>query len=89
MMIKRTVFRPARVDILTVLWFAAVGMAAAQVSSFTQGEKLFLENKPREASVLLDRATKENPQDEKAWLYLGICYRQLGSDEGAIAAFRN
>ncbi len=62
--------------------------AAAQAGSFAQGERLFLENKPLEASALLERATRENPQDEKAWLYLGICYQQLGRHDEAVAVFR-
>lgn len=81
-------FPATRIGLLAVLWLTAAAVWA-QSASFAQGEKLFLEDKPREASALLDRATKENPSDEKAWLYLGICYQQLGRYEEAIATFRN
>lgn len=76
----------ARCAVLAFLWLAA--LAAAQSGTFTQGERLFLENKPLEASALLERATRENPSDEKAWLYLGICYQQLGRHDEAVAVFR-
>lgn len=79
---------PARGAVLAVFALAVLFSAAAQTGSFAQGERLFLENKPQEASALLERATREKPSDEKAWLYLGICYQQLGRHDEAVAVFR-
>ncbi len=73
---------------LAVFALAVLFSAAAQTGSFAQGERLFLENKPQEASALLERAIREKPSDEKAWLYLGICYQQLGRHDEAVAVFR-
>lgn len=78
----------ARGRILFVLCLSGLAFTAAQSGSFAQGERLFLENKPLEASALLERATRENPSNEKAWLYLGICYQQLGRQDEAVAVFR-
>lgn len=86
--LRRAAFRRIRAALLMGLWIAANSAVAAQTSSFDQGEKLYLENKPLEASVLLARATKESPSEEKAWIYLGICYLQLSRYDEAIAAFR-
>lgn len=80
--------RIARGAILAVLCLYGPSTVSAQTGSFAQGERLFLENRPQEASALLERATRENPQDEKAWLYLGICYQQLGRHDEAVAVFR-
>ncbi|MQY77216.1 MAG: hypothetical protein GH155_06250, partial [Spirochaeta sp.] len=46
-------------------------------SMLDEGEKLFLENKPQEAEVILQEALQENPRNEKIYLYLGIIYEQL------------
>ncbi len=53
-------------------------------SMLGEGEKLFLENKPREAEVILKEALLENPENEKIYLYLGIIYEQLGDLQKAI-----
>ncbi len=78
----------ARRAVLAALLLGLLARTAAQSGVFAQGERLFLENKPLEASALLERATRENPQDEKAWLYLGICYQQLGRHDESVAVFR-
>lgn len=88
--VNRSHVRAMRHGALAVLWFALAlsGASAQGLTSFSQGEKLFLENKPREAAALLERATRESPQEAKAWLYLGICYQQLGRHDDAIAVLR-
>jgi tetratricopeptide (TPR) repeat protein len=58
--------------------------AVLSLSSLQQGEKLFLENKPREALPHLEKALYENPQEEKIYLYLGIVYEQLNDTEKSI-----
>jgi tetratricopeptide (TPR) repeat protein len=50
-----------------------------------EGEKLILENKLREASVVLEQALKQEPAEEKLYLYLGVIYEQLGEPVRAVA----
>ena len=47
----------------------------------TQGEKLFLEDKPREAGALLEQALDEDPANETIYVYLGIIYGQLNDTD--------
>jgi tetratricopeptide (TPR) repeat protein len=61
--------------------------AASQ--AFVEGEKLFLENKPKEAAVLLEQAVKEKLPEEKAFLYLGMAYLQMERFDDSIATLRN
>ena len=78
----------ARLAALGLFVLVVAAAAVSQSGSFAQGERLFLENKPQEALPLLERAARENPSNEKAWLYLGICFQQLGRHDEAIAVFR-
>lgn len=57
-------------------------------SSFTQGEELFLRNKPQDALVFLESAVAENPGNIRAFLYLGIAYQQLNRLDEAIVLYR-
>jgi tetratricopeptide (TPR) repeat protein len=57
-------------------------------SSLEEGEKLFLENKPREALPALEAALYEDPQNEKIYLYLGIVYAQLNDPERSLQVMR-
>jgi tetratricopeptide (TPR) repeat protein len=57
-------------------------------SSFDGGERLFREDKPAEAVPLLEKAILESGADERAWLYLGLSYQQLGKLDDASAILR-
>jgi tetratricopeptide (TPR) repeat protein len=57
-------------------------------SSLDEAEKLFLDNKPREALPALEAALYEDPQNEKIYLYLGIVYAQLGDPERSLQIMR-
>jgi tetratricopeptide (TPR) repeat protein len=57
-------------------------------SSFAQGEELFLRNKPQEALVYLEAAIAENPDQIRAYLYLGVAYQQLNRLDEAIVIYR-
>jgi tetratricopeptide (TPR) repeat protein len=57
-------------------------------SNFSQGEEFFLHNKPQEALPFLEAATAEDPQNVRAFFYLGTAYRQLDRLDDAIAAYR-
>jgi tetratricopeptide (TPR) repeat protein len=47
-----------------------------------------MRNNPAEAAIKLESAIRENPDEEKAYLYLGICYQQTGRLEEAIGTLR-
>ena len=57
-------------------------------SSFAQGEELFLRNKPQEALTYLESAIAENPQQIRAYLYLGVAYQQLNRLDEALVIYR-
>jgi tetratricopeptide (TPR) repeat protein len=63
------------------------GQAGGQ-SLFQKGEELFMQDKPREAAALLENALRQEPRNETIYLYLGICYEQLGNRDKAIAIMR-
>ncbi|HOX33482.1 MAG TPA: tetratricopeptide repeat protein [Spirochaetales bacterium] len=66
----------------------AAAQAAFAAGAFEEGERLFRENKPREAAAALERAAAEPGSDERALLYLGLAYQQLGRLDEAAQAFR-
>ena len=66
----------------------AAGGTAGDASSFDAGERLFREDKPSEAVPLLEKAILESGVDERAWLYLGLSYQQLGKLDDAAATLR-
>ena len=83
-------FKTSRVlkkALIPVFLFFIFGSVCAQ-TSFSRGEVLFLENKPREALVYLEAAAAENPANTRAFLYLGIAYEQLSRGDEAIAVFK-
>ena len=57
-------------------------------TSFTRGEELFMQNRPKEALVFLENAVAEDPAHVKAFLYLGIVYQQLERLDEAVAVYR-
>jgi tetratricopeptide (TPR) repeat protein len=68
--------------------FFIVCSASAFTDSFSLGEDLFMRNNPSEAAIKLESAIRENPDEEKAYLYLGVCYQQTGRLEEAIGTLR-
>jgi tetratricopeptide (TPR) repeat protein len=67
---------------------AALAALLLQLSALQEGEKLFLENRPREALPLLEQALNENPDNERLYLYLGIVYEQLDNSDKSIQVMR-
>ena len=57
-------------------------------SPLQEGEKLLLDNKPREAEAALNVALAQEPGNEKLYLYLGLVYEQLNDPERAIQVLR-
>jgi len=71
---------------LASLFLAAAALAWA--GSFEEGERLFREDQPAQAAPLLEKAVLESGTDERAWVYLGVCYLQMGKLDQAAAVFR-
>ncbi|AEF86424.1 tetratricopeptide repeat protein [Treponema primitia ZAS-2] len=70
--------------LICVIFFA--GTAFGQ-SSFSQGEDLFLHNKPQEALSFLEAALAEDPGNVKACIYLGVSYQQLKRPDEAVVVY--
>jgi len=56
--------------------------------SFSEGERLFRENKPSEAAAALETAVLESEVDERAWLYLAASYEQQKRYDEALGVLR-
>ena len=57
-------------------------------ADFSQGEALFIQNKPREALPFLEKAFVANQEYLEGALYLAICYEQLEKYDEAITIYR-
>jgi len=67
----------------------ALGLAlGATASPFEDGERLFRNNQPAEAIPPLEKAVLESGTDERAWLYLALCYQMQGRLDDAAATLR-
>jgi tetratricopeptide (TPR) repeat protein len=53
-------------------------------AAFSEGEALFMKNKPAEAAARLEIAVKNDPANITAALYLGIAYQQTGRFDDSI-----
>jgi tetratricopeptide (TPR) repeat protein len=67
---------------------AALIPALALAAPFDEGERLFRDDKPAQAASLLERAIQDPGADERAWLYLALCYQQQGRLDDALATLR-
>lgn len=86
--VKRSIdsFNPLKRVLSLLMLFMLLAPAAAE-TLFEQGEKLFMENKPEQAVMVLEEALKGDADKGKGYLYLGICYEQLGQFENAVSAY--
>ena len=62
--------------------------ASPDSGTFTQGEELFVRNRPAEALPYLERAFTANQNNLEAALYLAMCYEQLGKLDEAATVYR-
>lgn len=62
---------------LFVFLMLLAASAGAQESLLARGEALYMQNKPREAASVLEVALREQPNNQKLHLYLGVVYEQL------------
>ncbi len=69
------------------LYLALFPAALGALDYFSEGERLFRENKPAEAIPMLFQATQGASPNPKSFIYLGLCYQQTGKYADAISAF--
>ncbi len=54
-----------------------------------QGIDLFMNNKPEEAAALLQTALRQEPENGRLYLYLAVCYEQMGDFHAAQQIYRD
>ncbi len=74
--------------ILSILILSVSILPSFSSSYLEEGEKLFLENKPKQSAPLLEAALNEDPTNEKIYLYLGMVYDQLGEIDKSTKIMR-
>ena len=73
--------------VLMSAFFLLLVSFAAEGDSFSQGEELFMQNKPQEALAYLEAVVAEDPLHLKAIIYLGMAYQQLRRIDDAISVY--
>jgi tetratricopeptide (TPR) repeat protein len=63
-------------------------IAAQTQTNHAKGEEAYMKNKPLVAIPALEAALREEPKNEQLYLYLGICYQQVGKLDSAVAVLR-
>ncbi|HTX74005.1 MAG TPA: tetratricopeptide repeat protein [Rectinemataceae bacterium] len=66
----------------------AVARPAWAAGSFEEGERLFRADRPADAIPVLEQAVGEAGVDEHAWVYLALCYQELGRYDQAVSTLR-
>ena len=74
--------------LFTVCPVFSQGASTGGSADFTQGEALFIQNKPTEALPLLEKAFVANQDFLEGALYLAMCYEQLEKFDEAITIYR-
>lgn len=82
--------RPATLRGAAFLLFLGLSAAlwADGAGQFSEGERLFRENKPSEAAAALETAVLDPGVDERAWLYLAASYEQQKRYDEALGVLR-
>ncbi len=70
--------------IFTIILLHLSILTAFALSTLQEGERLFMDNNPREALPFLEEALNADPNNEKIYLYLGIIYEQMDQAEKSI-----
>ncbi|MFW5710328.1 MAG: tetratricopeptide repeat protein [Spirochaetota bacterium] len=67
----------------------AVGSEDAQSSAKQQGIEFFMDNQPEQAAPLLQTALRQEPRNDKLYMYLAVCYEQMGDFEAAQQIYQD
>lgn len=73
----------------TAFFLAALGCGCAPSGpkALMQGEKLIAQGKYVDAAAMLERATRDIPEQAQAWNHLGLAYHYSGQKEKAVQAY--
>lgn len=63
------------------------GCTPSGPKALLQGEALLKQNRLSEAIKKIEKATKRMPNNERAWLFLGMAYHQSGDHQKALLAY--
>ena len=55
---------------------------------FTDATKAFRNNQPDQAAPLFLKATETAGSDLRSWIFLGLCYQQMGRLDDAVSVYR-
>lgn len=75
---------------LLLILFIIISNISGEVSesTFSSGQRMFMENKPENAIIWLELALKEDPRNRDIYNYLGISYEQIGENKKAIDTYK-
>lgn len=62
-------------------------LVSFNVFAQSEGEKLFMNNKPAAAAIIFEKEISSGTNDVNAYNFLGLCYFQLQEYEKSVAAF--
>jgi len=70
---------------IVLILFSLAGLPA--IDYFSEGERLFRQNRPEEAIPLLYKASLQEGTDPRVFVFLGLCYQQVGKNADAVSTF--
>jgi Tfp pilus assembly protein PilF len=76
--------------VLSVLFVLSIFIPQGQAlpnENLDAAEKLFNAQEYKKAVKNLEKVTKEDPSNTRAWVLMGDCYRSWGKDKQAIKAY--
>ncbi len=79
-----------RKKVLSVLFLLSIFIPPGQAlpnENLDAAEKLFNAQEYKKAVKNLEKVTKEDPSNTRAWVLMGDCYRSWGKDKKAIKAY--
>lgn len=68
---------------------AAVGSENAPAGAKERGIEFFMNNQPEQAAPLLQTALRQEPQNSKLYMYLAVCYEQMGDFQAAQQMYQD
>jgi len=84
---KKTLKLTKRKLLYTSIFLVLFATVLPALDYFADGERLFRENRPEEAIPLLYKASLLEGTDPRVFIYLGLCYQQIGKPADAVSTF--